>query len=345
MRYKFLGKSGLRVSEICLGTMTFGQEWGTGSNQAESRQVFDAFVEAGGNFLDTANRYTEGTSEKFLAEFMGHERHKFVLATKYALYTNGDHINDGGNHRKNLMHSIEGSLKRLKTDYIDLFYVHAWDGVTPTEEIMRALDDLVSQGKILYLGVSDTPAWVVSQANMLAELRGWTRFVGLQVEYSLVERTPERELIPMAKASDMAILGWAPMAAGLLTGKYFTDDQQPRRMKPDSQRMTPFTLKVAQETVKIAQEIGCTPAQLAIAWVKAQYQQIIPIVGARRLEQLKDNLESLNLQIPQEAMQKLNEVSQIELGFPHDFLKRQVVKDFLFSRKYELIDNHRLGLV
>jgi aryl-alcohol dehydrogenase-like predicted oxidoreductase len=200
MRYKLLGKSGLRVSELALGTMTFGEEWGWGASKEESRHIFEAYVAAGGNFIDTANRYTEGTSEKFVGEFVAPERDKFVVATKYTLFMRRNDPNAAGNQRKNMVQSLEASLKRLGTDYVDLYWVHAWDFMTPVEEVLRALDDMVRAGKILYVGISDTPAWVVSQANMLAELRGWTRFVGLQLPYSLIERTPERELLPMACA-------------------------------------------------------------------------------------------------------------------------------------------------
>jgi len=200
MRYKLLGRSGLRVSELALGTMTFGEEWGWGASKADSQKVFDAYAEAGGNFVDTANRYTEGTSEKFVGEFIHSDREHFVLATKYTLKMRDGDPNFSGNHRKNLVQSVNASLKRLNTDYIDLLWVHAWDFLTPVEEVMRGLDDLVRQGTVLYVGVSDTPAWIVAQANTLADLRGWTRFVGLQIQYSLVERTPERDLLPMARA-------------------------------------------------------------------------------------------------------------------------------------------------
>src|SRR6266852_6034100 len=203
MRYKLLGKSGLRVSELCLGTMTFGEDWGWGASKEESRKVYDAFLEAGGNFIDTANIYTGGTSEQFLGEFMAGNRGRIVLATKYTNAAPGNDPNAAGNHRKSMMQAVEASLKRLKTNYIDLYWVHIWDGITPVEEVMRGLDDMVRAGKVLYVGISDAPAWWVAQANTLAKLRGWTQFVGLQLEYSLIERTVERELIPMAKALNL----------------------------------------------------------------------------------------------------------------------------------------------
>ena len=221
MKYKLLGRSGLRVSELCLGTMTFGDKWGWGGSAIESRKMFDAFVAAGGNFIDTANRYTEGESEELVGEFIAPIRDKIVLATKYSLFSKqNSHLNDGGNHRKNMMQSIEGSLRRLKTDYIDVFYLHAWDFTTPEDEILRGLDDLVRSGKVLYIAISDTPAWIVSRLNTMAELRGWSRFIGLQVEYSLIQRTPERDLIPMAAAMGLGVTAWGALAGGALTGKY-----------------------------------------------------------------------------------------------------------------------------
>src|ERR1700722_8670831 len=220
MRYKLLGRSGLRVSELCLGTMTFGEDWGWGSSKEESRKVYDAFLEAGGTFIDTANFYTNGTSERLLGEFMADHRDRIVLATKYTNAAPGNDPNAAGNHRKSMMQSIEASLKRLKTDYIDLYLLHIWDQITPIEEVMRAFDDLVRQGKILYAGVSDMPAWLVTRGNTLAELRGWSAFVGLQIEYSLIERTPERELLPMAANLGLGVTAWSPLAGGVLSGKY-----------------------------------------------------------------------------------------------------------------------------
>ena len=219
MRFKLLGKSGLRVSEICLGTMTFGEDWGWGSSKDESRKIFDTYIEAGGNFFDTANMYTNGTSEKMLGEFASKDRGRYIIATKYTFPIREKDPNSGGNHRKSLVQSVERSLANLKTDYIDLIWVHAWDCFTPVEEVMRALDDLVRAGKILYVGVSDYPAWLVARANTLAEFKGWTPFVALQIEYSLVERAPERDLIPMARNFGLTVTPWSPLGGGVLTGK------------------------------------------------------------------------------------------------------------------------------
>src|SRR5215471_7155104 len=220
MQFRLLGNSGLRVSEAALGTMTFGDDWGWGSAKDEARKVYEAFREAGGNFIDTDNLYTNGTSESFLGEFMEGHRQSIVLATKYTNAAPGLDPNAAGNQRKNMMQAVEASLKRLRTDYIDLYWVHIWDQITPVEEVMRGLDDLVRQGKVLYAGISDAPAWWIAQANTIAALRGWSPFVGLQIEYSLTERTVERELIPMAKALNIGVTAWSPLAGGVLSGKY-----------------------------------------------------------------------------------------------------------------------------
>jgi aryl-alcohol dehydrogenase-like predicted oxidoreductase len=341
MRYKLLGKSGLRVSEICLGTMGFGTEWGWGSDYEGSRHIFDTYAQAGGNFVDTANRYTEGTSEKWLGEFIKAERHHFVLATKYSLRDGTGDPNFAGNHRKNLMRSVEGSLQRLDTDFIDLLWVHAWDGLTPVEEVMRGLDDLVAQGKVHYIGISDTPAWVVSQANTLAEFRGWSRFVALQVEYSLLQRTPERDLLPMAQAFELAVTPWAPLAGGALTGKYLRGEKG--RLPETSARRAEKANALAQTCIDIAAEIGATPAQVALRWTMQKGPLNIPIVGATKTAQLSDCLGAANITLPPAAMERLDEQSQIEPGFPHDFLRQPGVLDVLYGgpEEYGKIDQHR----
>jgi aryl-alcohol dehydrogenase-like predicted oxidoreductase len=338
MRYQLLGRSGLRVSELCLGTMTFGEEWGWGASAVESRRIFDAFAEAGGNFIDTANRYTEGTSERLVGEFVREAgRERFVVASKYSLRTGaGGQVLDGGNSRRNLMQSLDGSLKRLGLDHIDLFWLHAWDGLTPVAEVMRALDDAVSAGKIQYVGISDTPAWVVSQANTLAEWHGWTPFVALQVEYSLLQRTPERDLLPMAKALGLTVTPWAPLAGGALTGKYLQGEAG--RVPEHSTRRNDRAISIVREVMAVADEIGCTPAQAALRWTMQRGQSSIPIVGARRQEQILDSLGAVNLQMAPEQIARLDAISQIELGFPHDFLRSDVVMDVLFGGMRKQID-------
>src|ERR1700719_3694733 len=234
MKYRLLGNSGLRVSEAALGTMTFGDEWGLGSPKDEARKVYETYREAGGNFIDTANFYTNGTSESFLGEFIKDHRQTVVLATKYSNAAPGTDPNAAGNQRKNMMQAAEASLKRLHTDYIDLYWVHIWDQITPVEEVMRGLDDLVRAGKVLYVGISDAPASWIAQANTLAHLRGWSPFIGLQIEYSLIERTVERELVPMAKALNLGLTAWSPLARGLLTGKvHGHGSSEPGRMRTD----------------------------------------------------------------------------------------------------------------
>lgn len=341
MRYKLLGKSGLRVSELCLGTMTFGKDGGASLD--ESKQIFDAFVEAGGNFIDTANAYANGVSEKIVGDFIAADRERFVVATKYSfsLATNdkASNPNGGGNHRKNMMRSLEGSLKRLNTDHIDLFWLHAWDFMTPIEEVMRGLDDLVRAGKILYIGISDTPAWIVAQANTLAQCYGWTPFVALQVEYSLVQRTPERDLLPMAKAFDLAVTPWSPLGGGVLTGKYNKPQgEEQRRLEQISDK----NLAISEVVSQVASEIKQTPSQVALAWLLAQSGVNIPIIGARKLSQFQDNLGCLDVTLAPEQLQRLNEVSQIELGFPHDFLNSDMIHDRLFGGAFDSIQNHRL---
>jgi aryl-alcohol dehydrogenase-like predicted oxidoreductase len=373
MKYYLLGKSGLRVSELCLGAMTFGEEWGWGASKDESRKIFNAYVNAGGNFIDTANKYTEGASEKYIGEFIASDRDRFVLATKYTSSTRRGDPNAGGNHRKSMVQSLEASLERLNTDYIDLYWVHAWDQTTPVEEMMRALDDLVKAGKILYAGISDAPSWIVSQANTLANLRGWTEFTGLQIEYSLIQRTPERELLPMARALDIGVTAWSPLGNGLLTGKYNKNiDQLPqqrqqqdrslssstvaegksrlnmfRSMSPDlvNALLNETNLLIAEEVSKISKEIGRSPAQVALNWIRRQMlprqSKIIPIIGSRRESQIKDNLACLEYELSNELIQRLNEISKIELGFPHDFLNSEMIKEIIYGGTYSSIHNHR----
>lgn len=340
MKFKLLGKSGLRVSELCLGTMTFGTEWGWGADKHESKKIFEAYANAGGNFLDTANRYTEGTSETFLGDFISADRDHFVVSTKYTLYDRNGDPNYAGNHRKNMIRSVNESLKRLHTDYIDVFWVHMWEFTTPVDEVMRGLDDLVRSGKVHYVGISDTPAWVISRSNMLAELRGWSQFVALQVEYSLLQRGAERDLLPMAKTLDMAVTPWGVIGGGALTGKYLRGETG--RVPENSLRRSERSSDIAQEVVEVAQELGVTPTQVAINWVRQRVSNVMPIVGAKRVEQLQDSLKCLDFVIPDEIMTRLNEISKIELGFPHDFLSSEGVKQSAFAGMYDNIINHRL---
>ncbi len=331
--YRLLGRSGLRVSPLALGTMTFrvgeGASWG--SSDEEARQMVDMYLDRGGNFIDTADFYGQlGQSEVLLGEILKGRRDPVVISTKYSLTTQPGNPNASGNHRKNMVKSVEDSLKRMQTDYIDLLYLHMWDFRTPVDEILRAFDDLVRAGKILYIGLSDTPAWQASRMQAIAELRGWTQFCALQICYSMVERTVEREMIPMAKEMGMGVSPWAPLGQGVLTGKYTRDDLIPGDMSDISSRkainavtgkLTAKNLDIADVAVEVAKEIGCTPAQLAVAWTLKNPAVCSPVIGVRTPAQLEDNLGALDVEISDEQMARLDEISAVPPVFPIDVLK------------------------
>ena len=341
MRFQLFGRSGLRVSELALGTMTFGTDWGWGADRDECRRLFDAYAEAGGNFVDTANNYTDGTSERIVGELVAADRDHFVLATKYSLSTRPDDPNAGGNHRKNLARALEASLERLGTDYVDLLWVHMWDGMTPVAEVVRALDDLVRAGKVLYVGSSDTPAWAVARAVTLAELRGWTPFCGLQVPWSLADRAVEREHLPLAAALDLAVTPWGVLESGELTGKYLAPDGQPTRSRPEavSRRVN----DLAREVVAVAGEVGRSPAQVAINWVRQQDHgcPVIPILGARSAAQLADNLGCLDFELSRDQLERLSAASAFQPGFPRSFLESDHVRGLVFGRTFDRTVTHR----
>jgi aryl-alcohol dehydrogenase-like predicted oxidoreductase len=300
--------------------MTFGDEWGWGAPPEEARRVFDVFASAGGNFIDTANRYTAGTSETLVGEFIASDRDRFVVGSKYTLSTRFDDPNASGNHRKNIVRALEASLRRMKLDFLDLYWVHAWDGVTPIEEVLRAFDDLVRAGKILYAGISDAPAWVVARANAIADLRGWTPFAGLQVEYSLIQRSAERELLPMAHALGIGVTPWAPLGGGLLSGKY-SDGRLPadsKRRTVMDKRLSDRNLSIATAIVKIAGELRRPASQVALNWVRRKCPEAVPIVGARTAAQMEENLGCLEFDLPEEEVTRLDEASAIELGFSRE---------------------------
>jgi aryl-alcohol dehydrogenase-like predicted oxidoreductase len=339
MRYKLLGQSGLRVSELCLGTMTFGEDWGWGASKEVSRQMFDEYANAGGNFLDTSSNYTNGTSESFIGDFVGAERDYWVIATKYTLRRPGSDPNDlngGGNARKNMMRTVEQSLRRLDTDVIDLLYLHMWDYSTPVEEVMRGLDDLVSSGKVLYIAISDTPAWVVSRANMLAELRGWSRFVGYQANYNLIDRGVEADVLPMAETLGMSVLPFSLLASGALTGKFnkSSGPQDDTRVKQANEQQQAAALTL----ISIAEEIGRTPAQVAINWVRQRSPAIIPILGARRLEQLSDNLGVLEFTLTDEQMATLTAVKPLERTYPHTYWNDYIRRNLIYGAQVDQFD-------
>jgi aryl-alcohol dehydrogenase-like predicted oxidoreductase len=272
----------------------------------------------------------------FLGEFVKGHRESVVLATKYTNAASGKDPNAAGNHRKNMMQAVEASLKRLQTDYIDLYWVHIWDQITPVEEVMRGLDDLVRQGKVLYIGISDAPAWWIARANTLASFRGWSSFVGLQIEYSLVERTVERELIPMAKALNLGVTAWSPLSNGVLTGKYHghgssesarMSGNMMKQFLPEEVR----TARIVAAVKSVADQVGRSMAQAALSWLRTRPVTVIPIIGARKLSQLQDNLASFDLSLSAEQMKALDEASQIELGFPHDLFAKELVRTLIYG--------------
>lgn len=338
MRYKLLGKSGLRVSEVCLGTMTFGETWGWGASKDECRKMFDTYVSAGGNFIDTSINYTEGTAEEYLGELIEPNRSSYVVATKYTLTNvHSTDPNSGGNSRKNMMRSVETSLKRLRTDYIDIYYLHVWDYTTPVEEVMRGLDDLVRSGKIVYIAISDTPAHIVAEANTVSQLRGWANFIGMQVPYSLNRRDIERELLPTAKHWGMGVLPFSLIGGGLLTGKYDEQPTEPTRMDPARLKIQEKTRAIIDAVKDVAEEMGHSRSQVAINWVRQQQNraQIVPILGARTQEQLEDNLGALDWTLTDEQVKRLSDVSAIEMGFPNEYVNGT---PYAFGAMYDRID-------
>ncbi|MEE4660066.1 MAG: aldo/keto reductase [Halieaceae bacterium] len=341
MDYQLLGNSRLRVSQLCLGAMTFGSDESWCADAKESRAMFDAYVEAGGNFIDTADIYTQGESEKLVGEFVAADRERFVIATKYTnAFPGAEDPNAAGNHRKNLRQSLDASLKRLNVDYIDLYWVHAWEFTTPVDEVIRALDDAVSAGKILYAGLSDAPAWVASRANTLAELRGWTPFSALQLEYSLLERSIEREHFSLCKAADIAITAWSPLASGVLSGKYTRETDEAKRL--DTLALTSVDqrkLDIARQVDTVADQLGVSSAQVALAWVRQR--GAIPIIGARTTAQLVDNIKSLDITLSEDLMRQLNEASAIDLGHPYNFMQSDLVRSLVYGGMGERIHNHR----
>jgi aryl-alcohol dehydrogenase-like predicted oxidoreductase len=343
MRYRLFGRSGLRVSELALGTMTFGTDWGWGADQQECRRMLDAYGEAGGNFIDTACNYTNGSSERIVGELIAADRDHWVLATKYGLSTRADDPNAGGNHRKNLLRTLEASLGRLGTDHLDLLWLHMWDGMTPVEEVVRALDDAVRAGKVLYVGVSDTPAWVVARAVTMAELRGWAPFTGLQAPWSLADRAVEREHLPLAAALDLAVTPWGLLEGGELTGKYNSPTAGPTRSRPED--VSPRVNDLAREVVAVAEGLGRPPAQVAINWVRQQEFgcPIVPIVGARSAAQLRTNLGCLDFELEPELLARLSAASGFQLGFPRSFLESDHVRGLIFGETFALTDDHRRG--
>ncbi|ONI90770.1 aldo/keto reductase [Saccharothrix sp. ALI-22-I] len=328
MRYRLFGQTGLRVSELLLGTMTF-------SDPAESRRIVDAYADAGGNVLDTASAY--GPSEELLGSIV-ERRDRFVIGTKYTLSRDAADPNASGNHRKNLALSLEQSLHRLRTDYIDIYWVHIWDRHTPVEETMRALDDAVRAGKILYIGISDAPAWVVSRANTLAQWRDWTPFAGLQVPYNLLKRDAERELLPMAEALGLSVTAWAPLAAGKLSGAADAPAGSPTSKRVDPASLTERERAAAKAVREVADELGVRPAQVALAWTRGKSRAVLPLVGVSSVAQLTENLGALDLTLSDDAIKRLEAATEFELGFPGDFIAECEPSPFVFGDTATRVD-------
>jgi aryl-alcohol dehydrogenase-like predicted oxidoreductase len=320
--YVTLGRSGLRVSPFCLGTMTFGEDLGWGTSVEESQRILDRYIELGGNFLDTANFYTKSHSEKIIGDHLGRvpsRRERLVIATKFSgnLYP-GD-PNGGGSGRKSIIDACEQSLRRLQTDYIDLYWLHNWDIHTPMEETMAALETLVQAGKVRYLGVSDTPAWKIVEANLIARFRGWSAFIGLQIEYSLLERSVEQELVPMALEFGLGITPWSPLKSGALSGKYTRKNAG--QLKADrgvfiDSFLSERTYAIVDELDKMAAAHDSTPARIALAWVQGRPGVTSTIIGARRLAQLEDNVKALEVILTPEERARLDGLTQPKFGFP-----------------------------
>ena len=347
MRYRLLGRTGLRVSELCLGAMVFGDQRGRwGASPEEAARIVQRYAEAGGNFIDTANHYARGESERIVGQIVRPDRDRWVVSTKYTLSADPEDPNAGGSHRKSLRQAIDASLQRLDTDYIDLYWVHIWDAFTPVQEVVSALDDLVRSGKVLYVGISDTPAWLVARAVTLAEERGLSPFCALQVPYSLVERTVERELLPVARALDLAVTGWAPLGGGLLTGRYGTDRERPQDSRlagiggaHEQRTLSERNLAIADAVNAVADGRGASTSQVALAWVRAQQRRAvtIPIVGVRTEAQLVDNLAATELDLDAAELERLDAASRVTLGFPGDFGGASLA----YGTTYERVHDHR----
>jgi len=340
MRYRLLGKSGLRVSQIALGTMTFGTAAEWSRPEEECRPVFDAFTEAGGNFIDTANMYTGGESEGIVGRLIKADRDRYVVASKYANAVPGTgDPNAAGMHRKSLTRSLDASLKRLGVDYIDLYFVHWWDFTTPVEEVQRALDDAVSAGKVLHIGLSDVPAWVVSRAQAFHDLRGLVPIAAMQLEYSLVQRSIEREHLPLAAAHDIGVTAWSPLAGGILTGKYTRLAESGGNNRMDTMQLQPLderNRKIAEALDAVADRLGATSGQVALAWIMSR--GVIPIVGATRPDQLTDNLRAIDLVLDEDVLAELDAASAFDAGHPYSMLEWDMPMALGYGGMFDQID-------
>lgn len=338
--YVLLGRSGLRVSRLCLGTMTFGTEWGWGNAEEACREIFNRFLDSGCNFVDTADGYTNGTSETLIGKFLKErgDRDRVVIATKFGFGREQGNPNSGGNGRKNIYRALETSLRRLETDYIDLYWLHNWDTFTPAEELMSSLNDLVRSGKVRYIGFSNCPGWYLGRAETIAELRGYEPVIALQLEYSLVRREIEREHVPAALELGIGIMPWSPLASGLLTGKYQNskgDVSGEGRLNVAKEHpafsglLAERNWKIVSELTKIAKELGRSPAQVALNWISHRPAVCSTILGATKMQQLEDNLASLDFTIPLELSKRLDEISAPEMTYPYYFFYKKEFRDMV----------------
>ncbi|WP_344041983.1 aldo/keto reductase [Nocardioides panacihumi] len=341
MNYRLLGRSGLRVSDLALGTMLFGATTDWGVDAATAAELYAVYRDAGGNYLDTANQYAGGESERILGGLVGGHRDEVVIASKYTNSApNGRDPNAAGNQRKNMVQSVEGSLRRLGTDRLDVLVVHAWDLLTPVEEVMRGLDDLVRAGKVLYVAVSNTPAWVVARSVTMAELRGWTAYVGVQIEYSLLARTAEAEFLPLCTELGLSVLAWSPLKNGLLTGKYAGADSSATAGRLGTRTWTspamawadplggPGAGPVLAALASVAGELGVPPAQVALAWLRHRPVHVVPVVGATRADQLRTNLASAGVALTAEQVAGLDAASAVPQAYPHPYLDSPMARSF-----------------
>ncbi|MBB3472676.1 aldo/keto reductase [Sphingomonas sp. BK345] len=339
--YRLLGRSGLRVSPLALGTMTFGADWGWGAEEAEARRILDLYLDRGGNLIDTAVNYTNGESERLLGRFLRGRRERAVLATKFTMARDPANPNSGGNHRLNLVRSVEASLRQLDTDRIDLLYLHAWDFTTGPDEVLRALDDLVRAGKLVYVGLCNTPAWRAAQLQTIADLRGWSPLVALQIEYSLVERTVEHELMPMAQALGLGVLPWSPLGGGILTGKYTRADLSDENdadvaatrkgVIASTGHLNERSLAIAEVVGAVAAEAGASRSQVALAWTLRHPAVTAPVMGARTLAQAEDNLGALAVVLDDDQLARLDAASRPAPIFPERFIGRPMAQQLIFG--------------
>lgn len=342
--YYTLGKSGLRVSRLALGALTFGTDWGWGADKETARAMFNTYVDAGGNLIDTADLYVNGVSEQWVGDLIRERglRDRIVLATKFSFNLDPTNPNSGGNGRKNIMRAVDASLKRLGTDYIDLYQLHTWDRLTPVDEVMRTFDDLVRAGKVRHVGLSNTPSWYASRGQTLAELRGYEPVSSIQLSYSMVERSIESEFVGLATQYGVGIMAWSPLGGGMLSGKYKpseTGQHGEGRLQtlshPAFAKFSERNFAIVAEVEQVAKEIGRSMSQVALNWVANRPGVAVVLVGATKQAQLDDNLQALDFVIPAQLVARLDAVSAVPPTFPYTY--------FLPQMQTQIAGNHPVG--